>query len=391
LRRPSLGAAPVRAGAGLVVAVLLVALNLRIAVTSLGALLDRLGDQGVGATTQSVLSSLPVLCFAVVGATALALTRRVGAHRGLGIALAVLVAGLVLRVVGGTAALVAGTLVACAGIALANVLIPVVVKEHFPDRVGAMTGAYSGVLSVGSALGAALTVPIADAAGGWRAGLGSWTLVAVAAAIAWAPYARRGDHRRTAHRGAPMWRSPTAWAVTVLFGTQSIYAYVMMGWLPSMYHDAGFSDRQSGLFLAACVAISVPVFLLAPSLAGRLRHQGHLVAVLTVVTVLGFGGMWLDPVPGAWVWAALIGAGSAVFPVVLAFFGLRTMTAADTATLSGMAQSIGYLIAWGGTFLTGVLHDVSGSWSLPLVLLVLLGVVQTALGYVAGRPVRIST
>ncbi|HWJ11665.1 MAG TPA: MFS transporter [Nocardioides sp.] len=378
-----------RAGAGLVAAVLLVAFNLRIAVTSLGALLDRLGELGVPATTQGLLTSLPVLCFALVGATAMALTRRVGVDRGLALALVALTVGLVLRVVDGTPALIAGTFVACSGIALANVLIPAIVKEHFPGRVGAMTGAYTAVLSLGSAAGAALAVPLTNATDSWRLGLGLWAVVAVAAAVAWAPFARGRAERRSTVRGASMWRNPTAWAVTVLFGTQSLYAYVMMSWLPSLYADAGFSDEAAGLLLAISIIIGVPFFFLVPSLAGRMRHQGHLIAGLTLLTVAGWAGLWAAPAGGAWLWAALLGAGGAVFPVVLLCFALRTSSSADTAALSTMGQSVGYLIAAGGPFLIGTLHHATGGWALPCALLVGLGVIQISAGYLAGQPVVI--
>lgn len=378
-----------RAGAGLVLAVLLIAFNLRIAVTSLGALLDRLGDLGVSATTQGLLTSLPVLCFALVGATAMAVTRWIGVDRGLALALVVLTAGLVLRVLDGTPALLAGTFVACSGIALANVLIPAIVKEHFPGHVGAMTGAYTAVLSLGSAAGAALAVPLTNATGTWRLGLGLWAVIAVVAALAWAPFARGRAVARSSERGASMWRSPTAWAVTVLFGTQSLYAYVMMSWLPSLYADAGFSDETAGLLLAISIIIGVPFFFLVPSLAGRLRHQGHLVAGLTLLTAIGWAGLGIAPEGGAWVWAALLGAGGAVFPVVLLCFALRTSSSADTAALSTMGQSVGYLIAAGGPFLIGALHHSTGGWALPCALLVGLGVVQISAGYLAGRPVVI--
>lgn len=378
-----------RAGISLVVAVLLVAVNLRIAITSLGAMLEHLGSMGLSATTQGVLTSLPVLCFAAVGATAMVLTRRVGVDRGLEAALVLLASGLVLRVLDGTPALIAGTLVACAGIALANVLIPAIVKEHFPARVGAMTGAYTAILSLGSAVGAAATVPIANAAGSWRVGLGIWAVLAVVAALAWAPYCRSRHRKPPIARGASLWRNPTAWAVTVLFGTQSLFAYVMMSWLPSMYADAGFSEETAGLLLAVSILIGVPFFFLAPSLAARMRHQGHLVAVLTTLTVLGWLGLWLAPAGGAWLWAALLGAGGAVFPVVLSFFALRTTRSVDTAALSTMAQSIGYLLAAGGPFIVGVLHHTTGGWTLPCLLLATLGLVQIGTGYLAGRPVRI--
>ncbi|WP_188113469.1 MFS transporter [Nocardioides humilatus] len=378
-----------RVGVGLVAAVLLVAFNLRIAVTSLGALLDHLGDLGVSPATQGLLTSLPVLCFALVGATAMAVTRRIGVDRGLGLALVVLTAGLVLRVLDGTPALLAGTFVACSGIALANVLIPAIVKEHFPGKVGAMTGAYTAVLSLGSAAGAAVAVPLTTATGSWRLGLGLWAIVALAAALAWAPFARGRSDRRQVPRGASMWRNPTAWAVTLLFGTQSTFAYVMMSWLPSVYADAGFSAEKAGLLLAVSITLGVPLFFLAPSIAGRVRHQGHLIAALTVMSIVGWAGLGLAPASGAWLWAALLGAGGAVFPVVLLCVALRTASSADTAALSTMSQSLGYLIAASGPFLVGMLHHATGGWGVPCALLVGLGVVQIAVGYRAGRPVVI--
>jgi CP family cyanate transporter-like MFS transporter len=379
-----------RASLGLAVAVLLVAFNLRLAITSLGALLDHLGDLGVSATTQGVLTSVPVLCFAAVGATAMVVTRRIGVDRGLVAALALIAAGLVLRVLDGTPALIAGTAVACSGIALGNVLIPAIVKEHFPHRIGTMTGAYSAVLSLGSAVGAATTVPIADAAGSWQVGLGVWALAAVAAGIAWAPYCRRRDPQRAQVRSASLWRSPIAWAVTLVFATQSLNAYVMMSWLPSVYADAGFSDAKAGLLLATSIVIGVPFFFVAPMVAVRLRHQGHLVLALTALTAAGWVGLWIAPVGGAWVWAALLGAGGAVFPVALAMFALRTTSSAQTGSLSTMAQSVGYLIAAGGPFLVGVLHDATNSWSIAYVLLLATATAQVAIGYVAGRPVKIA-
>ncbi len=379
----------VRPGVALVAAVLLVAFNLRIAITSLGALLDRLGELGLSPTMQGVLTSLPGLCFAAVGATAMWVTRKVGVDRGLEAALLLLAVGLVLRVLDGTPALVAGTFVACGGIALANVLIPAIVKEHFPHKVGAITGAYTAVLSLGSAAGAALTVPIAQATGSWRFALGAWAIVAVVAAVAWFPYARTHDPERAHLRGRSMWREPTAWAVTVLFALQSTFAYVMMSWLPSVYASAGFSESSAGLLLAISIGLGVPFFFLAPSIAGRIRHQGHVVAALTMMTGAGWAGLWLAPGSASWLWAALLGAGGAVFPVVLSFFALRTTSSADTAALSTMAQSVGYLLAAAGPFLVGVLHDATGAWSLPCALLVALSLAQIAVGYLAGRPVRI--
>jgi CP family cyanate transporter-like MFS transporter len=377
----------VRSTVWLLVAVLLVAANLRGGITSLGALLD--GLDGLSAGTRSFLTSLPVLCFAVVGATGMTLARRLGVHRGLGVALGLLVAGLLVRVIGDPWLLLVGTFVACAGIALANVLLPAVVKEGFPERVGAVTGAYSAVMSLGAAIAAAVTVPIAHAAGSWRVGLGIWAALAALALLAWLPHLRDHGHGRGGGSRVSLWREPVAWAVTVLFGTQSLFAYVVMSWLPSIYADAGFSHATAGLLLAVSILVGVPVFFLAPSLAIRASSQGHLVAVLTAFLAIGFAGLWLAPVAGAWLWAVLVGIGGAVFPVTLTLFSIRTATTAGTTALSSMAQSIGYLLAAAGPFVVGLLRESTGSWSVPIALLLGLAVVQVSAGYVAGRPVVI--
>ena len=376
-------------GGVLLVAVLLIALNLRIGITSLGALLDRLQDGGMSAGVAAFLTSLPVLCFAAVGAAGMTLARRVGVHRGVAVALALLVVGLLARVLEGPTVLVAGTFVACSGIALANILLPAVVKEHFPTRVGRVTGAYTAVLSVGAAVGAAATVPVTDVTGSWRAGLGVWALLAVAALAAWLPWCRDPDRARGGDRGAGLWRNPVAWAVTAVFGIQSVFAYVVMSWLPSIYADAGFSDAHAGLLLAVSILVGVPVYFVAPSLAIRLGAQGHLIAVLSAMMALSFLGLWWAPVGGALVWAVLLGVGGAVFPVSLTMFALRTRTASDTAALSAMAQSVGYLFAAVGPFVVGLLSEATGSWALPCGLLAALALVQVAAGYVAGRPVVI--
>ncbi|GAA3825226.1 MFS transporter [Nocardioides panacisoli] len=377
--------------AWLLAAVLLVAANLRTPVTSLGALLDSLHSIGLSTGTASFLTSLPVLCFAAVGATGMTLARRVGAHRGVALGLALIVAGLLVRVVAGSTTLLVGTFLACAGIALANVLLPVVVKEHFPTKVGQVTGTYTAVMSTGAALGAALTVPIASAAGGWRIGLVAWVVPAVLALVAWTVSGRGREHARSRSRGASLWRSPVAWAVTITFGTQSVFAYVIMSWLPTMYADAGYSHGEAGLLLAVSILIGVPIFVVAPTVAARMRSQGPLVLLLTAITAAGFAGMAVAPHAGGWLWAVLLGVGGAVFPVVLTMFALRTCNSDDTAALSSMAQSIGYLIAAAGPLLVGLLRDTTGSWTTSCVLLLGVAVVQATAGLVAGRPVVVGT
>lgn len=375
-----------RLALGVLAAVLLVALNLRMAITSVGALVDLIVDAGLPTGASAFLTSLPVLCFAVVGAFGATISRRLGNHRALALALALLSLGLLVRVLDGPVVLLGGTFVACAGIALANVLLPALVKEHFPTRLGLVTGAYSAVISVGAALGAGLSVPVAEAAGGWRGGLVWWAAPAILALLAWLPFVRGRDAGRPSPSGAWLLREPLAWAVAVVFGLQSICAYAVMSWLPSIYADAGFSHDTAGLLLAVSILVGVPVFLVVPSIAARSRSQANLIGVLSLLLGAGFLGLWLVPAEGAWLWAVLLGIGGGVFPVALTLFALRTSTPEDTAALSSMGQCVGYTFAAGGPFLLGILREGTGSWSVPCAILVALCVLQVGVGRVAGRP-----
>ncbi|TDB88458.1 MFS transporter [Actinomadura sp. KC216] len=378
-----------RARAALVlVAVVLVAVNLRVAVTSLGAVLDQArSDLAMSTLATSTAATLPVVCFGGVALATPRLIRRMGAKTGLGLALGLLLAGQLVRVGAGEATLLAGTFVACAGIAVGNVLIPVIVKIEFPARVGEVTGAYSAAMSGGAAIGAAATVPIGDAAGGWRGGLAAWSVLAAAALAIWLPQMRR-SHAPAEPRApvAAMIRSPVAWAVTLLFATQSVLAFVVMAWLPTIYIDAGFAPGEAGTLLAVALLVGVPVYFVVPVLAARLRRQGSLGAGMTAVQIVGLAGLLLRPESVPWLWAVLIGIGGGVFPLTLALFSMRTRTATDTATLSAMAQSAGYLLAALGPFTIGVLRDVTDSWTTPVSVLMAICVVQAALSFSAGKP-----
>ncbi|MUN38868.1 MFS transporter [Actinomadura litoris] len=378
------------------VAVVLVAVNLRVAVTSLGAVLDEArGDLGMSTLAASTAATLPVVCFGGIALVTPRLIRRVGATAGLGLALGLLLVGLLVRVAGGEATLLTGTFVACAGIAAGNVLLPVIVKIEFPGRIGEVTGAYSAAMSGGAAIGAAATVPLGDVLGGWRGGLAAWAALAAATLLLWLPRVRRTPPPARAGAGAAgmagMARSPVAWAVTLLFATQSVLAFVVMAWLPTVYTDAGYAPGEAGTLLAVALLVGVPVYFAVPILAARLRRQGALGAGMTAAQIVGLAGLLLYPGSVPWLWAVLIGIGGGVFPLTLALFSMRTRTATDTAALSAMAQSVGYLLAALGPFTVGVLRDATGSWTTPISMLIAICVVQTALSFGAGRPRLIDT
>ncbi|WP_084468255.1 CynX/NimT family MFS transporter [Actinokineospora inagensis] len=373
----------------LVVGVALAAANLRPAVTSLASVLEQVrGSLGASHAWASALTALPAVCFGAAGVLAPRLNRRFGLARSIGGALALLTAGLAIRVLDGPLVVLGGTLVACAGIAVGNVLLPVVIKQSYPDRIGLVTGIYMGALSGGGAIGAALTPPLADALADWRLALGSWALLGAAALLLWVTAAR---HTAVTGSAPPqprrsLYRNRLAWIVTLFFGLQSLIAYVIMGWLPEVLVDAGVDRNTAGLYLAICTLFGVPTGLLLPPLAVRMRSQSGLIVALTLVGGLGMVGLLVAPSAAPLAWTVLAGVGMGVFPLLITVLALRTEHPADTASLSAMAQSIGYLIAAGGPFLFGVLRGATGNWTASLVLVLVVTAVQAVFGYAAGRP-----
>ncbi|WP_318280224.1 CynX/NimT family MFS transporter [Streptomyces griseoloalbus] len=401
----------------IVVGIVLAALNLRPAITSLGALLEEVRDGlGMSGSVAGLLTSVPPLCFAVFGVTAPRLARRFGAGAVVCAGMVAIGAGLLIRpYAGGTAAFLATSALALMGIAVSNVLMPVIVKRWFPDRVGSMTGLYSMALALGTATAAAATVPLTDALGGnWQSGLAVWAALAAAAVLPWIPFVRErggapGDVRERG--GAPGERTParedadparagrapaeapalritrsrTAWALAVFFGLQATAAYITMGWMPQIFRDAGVPAGTAGLLLAVTMVMGVPLAFVIPRLATRLPQQGPIVLALGVSGLVGYAGLYLAPAAGAWAWALLLGVANCAFPLALTMVGMRARTGAGVAQLSAFAQSTGYLLSIPGPLLVGVLYQHSGGWGLPIALMAGLMIPQMAVGVLAGR------
>ncbi|MGN6129656.1 MAG: CynX/NimT family MFS transporter [Nocardioidaceae bacterium] len=374
-----------------VVGIVVLAFNLRPAAVSVGPVLDELTHGlGMSGTTAGVLTTLPVLAFAAFGATAPWLARSWGLHRVTLLALLAVVVGLGLRPLTSNVPLfLLLSLLALAGMATANVLLPSLVKLHFPDRVGLMTSIYTTSLAVGLTLASVLTVPLSHAFGSWRWGLLSWAATALVAAVPWVGLLR---HDRAPEPGAhtitlgAVARTRLGWAMAAFFGLQSLQAYSIFGWFAQVYRDAGFSAGTAGLLLGVITAMSIPLSFWLPALAGRLRHQAWLILALVACYPLGYLGLIFAPVAGAWVWAVLVGIAASVFPVVLTLIGLRARTSAGTAALSGFTQSVGYLIAAVGPLGMGVLYEATGGWTVPLVALTVLVVPQLAAGLMVAWP-----
>lgn len=373
-------------------AVLLAAINLRPAITSLGALLEEVRDGlGMSGALAGLLTSVPVLCFASFGMAAPRLARRFGPAASVCAGMAVIALGLALRpLAGSTPLFLAASAVALAGIAVVNVLMPVIVKRYFPDRVGPMMGLYSMALTFGAALASAVTVPVAHAAGGsWRFGLGAWALIAVVAMLPWLALIR--DRVRAGNPGAAsapavrITRSRTALALAVFFGLQATGAYVVMGWLPQIFRDAGVAAGTAGLLSAVAAGMGVPLSFVLPALAGRMRHQGLLAVALGAFGLAGYTGLWLAPSAAPLLWAVLLGVTNGTFPLALTMIAIRSRTGSGVVRLSAFTQCTGYLIAFPGPILVGTLYQHSGGWGLPMGLMTALLVPQTVAGVLAGR------
>lgn len=378
----------------LTLAMLLVAVNLRTAVTSIGPLLEEIqGGLRLSGVEAGLLTTLPVITFAVLGSLTPAVARRIGEHVAIAGALVLMTVGLALRAVATDGvAFLALSVLALAGGAIGNVVLPALVKRHFPDRIGPMTAAYTTALAVGTTAGAALSVPAAQLRGGaedWRIGLGIWAVLAAMGLLPWLALLRgsRPDRGDDAARHLPvrvLLRSRTAWWLTLFFGAQSAQAYVAFGWFAQFFRERGIAAARAGVLVAVLAALAIPVSAVIPALAARMRTQRPLIALLVLLYLLAYTGMVVAPVGGAWVWAVLAGAGGGAFPLALTLLALRTRTPAMTAALSASVQSLGYVIAGFGPLLVGVLHRRSGEWGGSFVLLYVLVAVMALSGWFVG-------
>jgi CP family cyanate transporter-like MFS transporter len=370
-----------------------VALNQRPAVVAVAPVLgDLRADTGLSSSLAGLLTTLPVLCFGAFAPIAPRLARRIGLETAVASSLLLLAGGIALRLLSPTALLFAGSLLAGAAIAFANVLLPAYVKREF-RRPGAVMGLYSASLNIGAAAGAAATVPLATALGvDWRTALGLWLVLAVAAFALWLPVAGTGRAHRTSEpmpEGQGSWsllRQPLARQVTAYLGLQSVQFYSVVAWLPTLLADAGVPVARGGLLLGLANVVGAAGALLAPAQAGRMRGQRPLILVVAVAYLIGLGGLLVAPADGTLVWVAAFGvAQGGGFALALTLIVLRSPTPLVAARLGGVAQCLGYLLAALGPLVLGALHDLTDGWAWPLALLLVALAPMTWFGWGAAR------
>lgn len=375
--------------------VVLLALNLRPAVTATSPLLaDLRADLGMSTTGAGLLGTVPTLAFAVFGALAPWAARRVGLERLAWMAMLATTAGQLLRVTApGTTTFLLWSLVALGGMGVGNVVLPPLVKRHFPGRVGAVTGLYVFLLAAGTALPPLLAVPVADDAG-WRLSVGWWAVVSLAAAVPWVVagrHARREEgpeqEEGPAHLPAgALVRSPVAWGLAGLLGMTSLNTYAVLAWLPTLLVEAGLSEGRAGAMLSLFAAVGMPMSLLVPWLAFRMRTPFPLLVAFLACFAAGYLGLLLVPATATPLWVVALGLGPGAFPMSLALVNLRSRTTQGSAALSGFAQGVGYSVAGAGPLVVGWLRDATGGWGPAFAFLGASLAVQVAAGWVVCRP-----
>ncbi|WP_213815741.1 CynX/NimT family MFS transporter [Glaciihabitans sp. dw_435] len=378
--------------------IVLVAFTLRQAVAAISPILgDIRVDIPISGTGVGLLGTMPPILFAASGVMAPRVARAIGLDGGIVLALVLMTVGHLVRAFApGFVVLLVGSALAFAGTGIGNVLLPSIVRRYFPDRVALLTAVYGCIVGVSTAVPAALAAPLAAQAG-WRFSLGIWSVTSVVALVPWLVIIVRERRARIVDDGSVesptdalvtrLWRSRAALSITLLFSTSTICTYAVFAWLPEILGDvAGSTPTEAGVLLAVTGIISVPGALVVPLLAARLRNVGWLIVAGIASFVLGFLGLLVAPESLTLVWVVLIGLGSILFPVSLVLINSRTRTHGGTVALSGFAQGVAYALGALGPLLVGLLHDLSGAWSLPLVFLLAVALVATIPAITLAQP-----
>lgn len=382
----------------LVLGIIFVAAALRAPFTSVGPLVQMIQDDlQLSNTVAGAITTLPLLAFAILSPFAPKLAERFGLANVLLIAMAMLAMGILIRSGAGAGMLFTGTAILGLSIAVCNVLLPGLIKGKFPHNIGLMTGVYTVSMNLCAAIASGISVPLASNAGfGWRGTLAIWFVIAALATVFWIPQKRKldqGNSARSKVAGGNMWRSSLAWKVTIFMGLQSLLYYVFIAWFSVLLGERGMTSNHAGWLLSLMQMAQLPFTFFVPLWAGRMKNQRVLVTITAILYFVGIGGIWLGSSSLMVVWAICFGiAGGSAFALAMMFFSLRTRTTQEAAELSGMSQSMGYVLAAMGPALFGLLHDVTNSWTIPLILLLsasglllIVGLGAGSNGYVGDR------
>ncbi|WP_010205135.1 MFS transporter [Salinibacterium sp. PAMC 21357] len=381
--------------------ILFVALNVRTAVAAISPIIGVIeNDIPISSLGLGVLGMLPPIAFAIAGLGAPALARSRGLDVSLFIAAAAMVVGSSVRALSDNyVLLVLGSFIALAGMGVGNVLLPPAVKKYFPDRLGTVTGGYVVLISLGAAIPALFAAPIAEAAG-WRVSVAVWAALALTALIPWLLLSLRGSRSKRSISSdvtvvpsvssISVWavaRSKTAWAITIAFGVSSMGFYSFFAWLPEiLIESAKFTPVEAGATLSLFGLIGIPLGILSPILASRISNIGLVIAGGVFAGALGYLGLAIAPTTATWLWVALAGVGTILFPLCLVLINLRTRSHEGSAALSGFVQSVAYTLAAVGPFAVALVRELSGGWFWPLMFLLATSLLALISAVMLRRP-----
>ena len=374
-----------------IVLMILVGLNLRPALSSLAPLLPRIEGEGLlSVLTLSLLTTLPVLCLGVFAPFAPWLARRLGLERSLAWALLVLSLGLALRGLASAPMLFIGTLLIGAAIGVLGTLLPALVKRELADSADLMTGVYTMALCLGGAMGAGLSIPLANALDSWSVSLMSWASLALIALIAWCWIMPQPlpDQQVQSSQGkeSALLRTPLAWHVMLFMGSQSSLAYIVFGWLPTLLVKQGYSDSEAGWLMGASIMTQLFSAIAAPWLARMSKDQRPAIVFLLALTAAGLVMLLLGSSAWRWLGAVLLGLGQGgSFSLALTLIVLRSANAKIAAELSALVQGGGYTLAAMGPLAVGLM--IHADMQIRSITWLLLGILAFAAGMalLAGR------
>lgn len=380
----------------LIIGVILVGANLRVPLTSAGALVSFIRDDfGISNALAGAITTLPLIAFALLSPFAPKIANKIGMERTIAISLALLIIGILIRSAGTIELLFTGTLLVGLGIAVGNVLIPGIIKMNFPFKIGLMTGLYAIVMNVFGALGSGLSIPIATSGSfGWRGSLVIWSGLVLITLLIWLPQLmKKHDTKKKINNQkiGGMLRSPLAWKITVFMGAQSLIFYTLITWLPTILTANGYDIHLAGWGVFIFQFASIPFTFIIPVIADRMKNQVMLAFVCSGLILAGIIGLLAGLSELSILWVVFLGIGNgSAFSLSMMFFTLRTKDGYEAAELSGMAQSLGYLLAAVGPVLVGGLQDITGSWTLPLAMMALFAIVMLIMGVASGKNKQVS-
>ncbi len=381
----------------LLAGILLIAFNLRPALASLGPLVDDIREAtGLSNFMLGLLTTLPLAAFCFVSISAAFFTKKLGIGRVLFLALILLTIGILIRSLDWLPTLYIGTFLLGIAIAFGNVLLPSLTKQNFPNKAGLITSLYSGMMGIGAALAAGISVPLArDYQLNWQGSLQVWAIVSFLALLLWTPQLWRlkrvKSNRNPIQAIKNMLGQRLAWSVAMFMGLQSFSFYVILAWLPDLLISRGYDHESAGWMLSLSQATGILGSLTIPFIAGKKSNQQSLVIFLVAMEVVSIIGLLLPQFGLQWLWISMIGyVLGGCFGLALLFLVLRARDTETATELSGMAQSVGYFIAATGPILIGSIFDFTQSWSYPLLFLMIVAFVKLYMGLEAGKPGKVS-